>query len=311
MKVLCKPLKLIFCGFWSLLLPLPLKKFSIAPTFIFEVVVVGWRRGKMIPGPRVRWGWCGPTGGQGGGGQQREWGLRREGVKVDLQWGQVSKRRKPCPELGDLEGCRPHILRGQIRGMSGTAEEVGHRVVGGLAIGVGGVIGPAYRVAVGLKLGTMARTELGEGAAEWTCSSCSAGSIGWGRWEGGGLGRRLLSSCQIPATTPDDWGDSPVSGTRQSALGYPYQCIQPNSCCLCPSGQRSPCSSVIVQGSSPSGTPQAWPTTLHAQTAVMPTTRGGSPLQLPHTSNVTGPGGYVGGTSLCCSVQGGWCVKQV
>ena len=59
-------------------------------------------------GVKVRWGWCGPAGGQGGGGQLREWGLGREGVKVDLQWGQVAKRRKPCQELGDLEGCRPH-----------------------------------------------------------------------------------------------------------------------------------------------------------------------------------------------------------
>ena len=49
--------------------------------------------------------------------------------------------------------------------MSGTAEEVGHRVVGGAAVGTSGVIGPAYRMAVSLKPGTMAGTELGEGAA--------------------------------------------------------------------------------------------------------------------------------------------------
>ena len=79
-----------------------------------------------------------------------------EGVKIDLQWGQVAKPGKSCQELGDLEGCRPRILQGQICGMKGTAEEVGHRVVGGAAIGTGGVIGPAYRVAVGLKPGAMA-----------------------------------------------------------------------------------------------------------------------------------------------------------
>ena len=38
-------------------------------------------------------------------------------------------------------------------------------MVGGEAVGTGGVISPAYRAAVGLKLGTMAGTELGEGAA--------------------------------------------------------------------------------------------------------------------------------------------------
>ena len=62
--------------------------------------------------------------------------------------------------------------------MSGTAEEVGHRVVGGGAVGTGGVIGPAYGVAVGLEHKAMAGTELGEGAADDRGSSCSAGSIG-------------------------------------------------------------------------------------------------------------------------------------
>ena len=50
--------------------------------------------------------------------------------------------------------------------MSGTAKEMGHHVVDGAAIGTGGVIGPAYRVVVGLKPETMAGTELREGAAE-------------------------------------------------------------------------------------------------------------------------------------------------
>ena len=52
--------------------------------------------------------------------------------------------------------------------MSGIAKEMGHRVVCGGAIGTGGVIGLAYRVAVGLKPGTMAGTgtELRGGATE-------------------------------------------------------------------------------------------------------------------------------------------------
>ena len=61
--------------------------------------------------------------------------------------GQSAELRKPCQELGDLEGCRPHIPGGHIRGMDGTAKEAGHRVVGGVAIGAGGVIGPAYGMA--------------------------------------------------------------------------------------------------------------------------------------------------------------------
>ena len=49
---------------------------------------VGWN---------MRWGWCCPTGSQGGGNQQQEWGLWRKGVEGDLQWGQVA-------ELGALSG---------------------------------------------------------------------------------------------------------------------------------------------------------------------------------------------------------------
>ena len=49
--------------------------------------------------------------------------------------------------------------------MSGTAKEVGHRVVGGAVIGSGGVIGLAYGVTVGLEPRAMAGKELGEGAA--------------------------------------------------------------------------------------------------------------------------------------------------
>ena len=42
---------------------------------------VGWR---------VRWGWCGPAGGQGRGSWSWEWRLWRKGVETDLQLGQVS-----------------------------------------------------------------------------------------------------------------------------------------------------------------------------------------------------------------------------
>ena len=34
----------------------------------------------------------------------REW---REGVEVDLQWGQIAKVWGPCQELSCLEGCHP------------------------------------------------------------------------------------------------------------------------------------------------------------------------------------------------------------
>ena len=63
-------------------------------------------------------------------------------------------------------GALPGIGRpgGQIRGISGTAEEVGHRVVGGAAIGAGGVISQSYEVTVGLKPRAMAGKELAEGA---------------------------------------------------------------------------------------------------------------------------------------------------
>ena len=45
------------------------------------------------------------------------------------------------------------------------SEEMCHCVVGRAAVRTGGVIGPAYRVAVGQKPRAMAGTELGEGAA--------------------------------------------------------------------------------------------------------------------------------------------------
>ena len=114
---------------------------------------VGWR---------VRWGWCGPAGGQGGGGRPREWRLWRKRVEIDLQWVQVNELWEPRQELSGLEGCHPHIPRGQIRLMSGTAKEVGHRVVGVAS--------------------SNGRNGAGRGRYDtYDCgSSCSTGSIGMG-----------------------------------------------------------------------------------------------------------------------------------
>ena len=50
------------------------------------------------------------------------------------------KLQEAGQELGYLEGCRPHVPRDQ---MWGTAEEVGHRVVRGRALGACRVVGPA------------------------------------------------------------------------------------------------------------------------------------------------------------------------
>ena len=85
--------------------------------------------------------------------------------------------------MSDLEGSRPHIPRGQVRGMSGTAEEVGHRVVGGVALGAGGVIGPAYGVTVGLEpRALVAGKELGDGSVVGPCKQL----FGWVNWRGSG-----------------------------------------------------------------------------------------------------------------------------
>ena len=64
--------------------------------------------------------------------------LKRERIKVVLEWKKIAKLREACHELNDLEGCGPCIALGQARGMCGAAEEVGHRVVGEC-----GVVGPA------------------------------------------------------------------------------------------------------------------------------------------------------------------------
>ena len=75
--------------------------------------------------------------------------------------------------------------------MSGTAEEVGHRVVGGAAIGTGGVIGPAYRVAVGLKPGTINGRS---GADRGRCGMTVVAVVRLGQLEGGGAISTLLGA---------------------------------------------------------------------------------------------------------------------
>ena len=68
--------------------------------------------------------------------------------------------------------------------MSGTAEELGHRVAGGAAFGAGGVTGPAYGVTVGLEPLAVAGKELGEGAAAGPWEQM----FGWVNWRIGGGG---------------------------------------------------------------------------------------------------------------------------
>ena len=77
--------------------------------------------------------------------QQQERSQSRSAVEAD------------CQTVGALLGIElpggvpPTYPQGQIHGMRGSAKEMGHRVVGGAAIGAGGVIGPAKGVAVGLE----------------------------------------------------------------------------------------------------------------------------------------------------------------
>ena len=46
-----------------------------------------------------------------------------------------------------------------------SAKEMGHRVVGGVAVGASGVLSPAYGLAVGLEPRVIAGSEQGEGAS--------------------------------------------------------------------------------------------------------------------------------------------------
>ena len=69
--------------------------------------------------------------------------------------------REPCQELSYLEGCHPHIPRGQIHVVCGTAKEMSYHVVGGPAIRAGGVIDPSYRLQSGGRTG-VAAVQLGQ-----------------------------------------------------------------------------------------------------------------------------------------------------
>ena len=62
---------------------------------------------------------------------------------------------------------------------------MGHRVVGGAAIGAGGVIGPSYGVAVGLEPQAVAGTELGEGVSVGLGQQL----FNWVNWRVSGHGR--------------------------------------------------------------------------------------------------------------------------
>ena len=66
--------------------------------------------------------------------------------------------------------------------MCGAAKEMGHHVVGIVAVGTGGVIGPAYGEAVGLETRAVAGSELREGA------TVNPGQqlFGWVNWRGSG-----------------------------------------------------------------------------------------------------------------------------
>ena len=63
-----------------------------------------------------------------------------------------------------------------------SAKQMGHRVVGGVAVGAGGVIGPAYRVVVRLELRAIAGSEIGEGASVRPGQQLF-GWVNW-RWSG-------------------------------------------------------------------------------------------------------------------------------
>ena len=101
--------------------------------------------------------------------------------------------------------CRPHDPQSQIREMCGTAEEVGHHVVGGMAVWECGVVCPQL-----LTLNGSPHLERLE-AKRWRpqCSSCHD----WWRPGGGNI-----PLGQTPPTRPNDRGDCPVSGAQQPPM---------------------------------------------------------------------------------------------
>ena len=63
-----------------------------------------------------------------------------------------------------------------------SAKEISHRVVGGVAVGAGGVFSPAYGLAVGLETRAIAGSELGEGISERPGQQL----FGWANWRRSG-----------------------------------------------------------------------------------------------------------------------------
>ena len=144
---------------------------------------------------------------------------RGPGIEVDLRGVDRQTAGNP-PGIGLCGGVPPRISPGaRSGGCEGAAEEVSHRVVGGVAVWACGVSGPAYRVAVGLEHLALAGLKLGEGTSEDRGSSYPAGSIG----SNGGWIRALcwvpmterspLSSGLVGAVWPGD--ECPLSGNHQ------------------------------------------------------------------------------------------------
>ena len=91
--------------------------------------------------------------------------------------------------------------------MCGAAKEVGHRVVGGVAIGAGGVIDPPYGVAV-RRASSRSRIGAGRGRLGKTGQQL----FGWVYWKGSG--HEHFVGC----LRPDDLLYHPISGQGVSAL---------------------------------------------------------------------------------------------
>ena len=135
--------------------------------------------------------------------------LNRSAVRAD-RW---TVGAGPCQELSDLEECRPHIPRGQIRGMSGIDKEVGYHVVGGAAIGAGGCHWPSLRndgrtwreVAISTLLGDWDRTV---SSIIWPWKMRLALFQHAPEGEGGGIGI-VTSNSQLPGWLPPSGGSVP------------------------------------------------------------------------------------------------------
>ena len=73
------------------------------------------------------------------------------------------RREKYWGEIKNMQIINLNIMR-EERSKISSAKEMGHSVVGGVPVVAGGVIGPAYRNAVGLELRAIAGLELWDGA---------------------------------------------------------------------------------------------------------------------------------------------------